>query len=80
MRNDHIAQHSDSEAPEDADFIAQANQLGSGNADEVLETTTKQQAYFHDNKTTEVISEPMPATPRTLSETPRLHNNLMEMC
>ncbi|MFB3105164.1 MAG: hypothetical protein ACE1ZA_09555, partial [Pseudomonadales bacterium] len=68
-----IAQHSDSEVPEDADFIAQANQLGSGDADEVLETTTKQQSYFHDNKATEVISEPMPATPQTLSEQPRLH-------
>lgn len=71
-----IAQHSDSEVPEDADFIAQANQLGSGNADEVLETTTKQQSYFHDNKATEVISEPMPATPQTLSEQPRLHTTI----
>ncbi len=63
-----IAQHSDREAPEDADFIAQSNQLASGTAEEVLETTTDQQADFHDNKYAELISEPLPATPRTVFE------------
>lgn len=61
-----LVQHSDIEAPEDADFIAQANQLGSGTAEEVLETTTDEQADFHDNKYAEVISEPLAAAPRTL--------------
>ena len=63
-----IAQHSDTEAPKDADFIAQANQLGSGTAEEVLETTTEQQADFHDNEYAQVISDPLPATPQTLFE------------
>ena len=63
-----LAQHSDIEAPEKADFIAQANQLGSGTAQEVLETTTDQQVDFHDSEYAEVISEPLPATPRTVFE------------
>ncbi|MCZ6616854.1 MAG: TonB family protein [Gammaproteobacteria bacterium] len=61
-----IAQHNDREIPEDADFIAQANQLGSGTADEVLETTTEQQVDFHDNKYSEVISDPTPTTHPTI--------------
>ena len=60
-----VAQHSDAQAPDDADFIAQANQLGSGTEAEILETTTDQQAEFFDNQFNEVIPDPVPHTPRT---------------
>lgn len=60
-----LAQHSDREAPEEADFIAQSNQLGSGSAEEILETTTDQQAEFFENQFNEVMSDPLPETPKT---------------
>lgn len=60
-----VAQHSDAETPEDADFIAQANQLGSGTEAEILETTTDQQAEFFDNQFNEVMPDPAPHTPQT---------------
>lgn len=53
-----LAQHNDLEAPEDADFLAQANQLGSGDADEVKETTTPEVADFHDNVFRDVLAQP----------------------
>ncbi|NJN50544.1 MAG: hypothetical protein HC809_00830 [Gammaproteobacteria bacterium] len=43
-----LAQHDDLEAPERADFLAQHNQLGSGDAADTLETTTTEEAVFHD--------------------------------
>lgn len=55
-----FAQHSDLEAPEDADFIAQTNQLGSGTESEVLETTTDQEAEFFTNEFADAISNPLP--------------------
>lgn len=57
-----LAQYSDPEAPEDADFIAQANQQGSGSEEEVLETTATQESDFHANELTEVIPEPLART------------------
>ena len=60
-----LAQHSDAEAPQDADFIAQSNQLGSGEASEILETTTDQQAEFFENEFNQVMSDPQPPTPKT---------------
>lgn len=60
-----LAQHSDREAPDEADFIAQSNQLGSGDATEILETTTDQQAEFFENEFNQVMSDPLPETPRT---------------
>lgn len=55
-----FAQHSDLEAPDDADFIAQTNQLGSGTETEVLETTTDQEAEFFTNEFADAISNPLP--------------------
>ena len=53
-----LAQHDDGVAPDKADFLAQSNQLGSGDATEVRETTTTETADFHDNTLREVVSEP----------------------
>ena len=62
-----LAQYSDPEAPEDADFIAQSNQLGSGTEAEILELTTTQDADFQDNQLQQVITDPLPAVaPMTL--------------
>jgi protein TonB len=44
-----LAQHDDRDAPAHADFLAQSNQLGSGDAQQVRETTTVQTADFHDD-------------------------------
>jgi protein TonB len=63
-----LAQHSDLEAPEDADFIAQSNQLGSGTESEILETTTDQQADFFSNEYQQVVSDPLPTIEETLSD------------
>lgn len=60
-----LAQHSDSEAPTEADFIAQANQLGSGDAEEVKETTTTETTDFHASEIHEVVSTALPALERT---------------
>jgi len=58
-----LAQHSDQQAPEDADFLAQSNQLGSGSAEETLETTTDVAADFFENQFNEVVTLPTD-TPR----------------
>ena len=60
-----LAQHNDAQTPEDADFIAQANQLGGGEAAEILEMTTDQQADFFENEFNQVTSDPLPETPKT---------------
>ena len=62
-----LAQYSDPDAPEDADFIAQSNQLGSGTEAEILELTTTQDADFQDNQLQQVLTDPLPAVaPMTL--------------
>lgn len=52
-----LAQHDDRVAPDNADYLAQSNQLGSGDAKEARETTTTQVADFHDNALREVVSD-----------------------
>lgn len=52
-----LAQHSDPEAPENADFVAQSNQAGSGTEADVVEPTTDQSAEFFDNRVNEVYTE-----------------------
>ena len=54
-----LSQHSDKVAPEDAAFVAATNQLGSGDASEVLEKTTRSEADFVANVEQDVIPEPM---------------------
>jgi protein TonB len=53
-----LAQHDDRTAPDKADFLAQSNQLGSGDAHEVRETTTTETADFHDSAFRQVASDP----------------------
>jgi protein TonB len=66
-----LAQHHDAEAPEQADFIAQSNQLGSGDVSEVKETTTTRSADFTSAQVHEVAANdvpPLAATERTDSQ------------
>jgi len=65
-----LAQHADATTPATADFIAQANQLGSGDATEIVERTTTNEAEFHDNTYRELSTapptvEPVPQQNRT---------------
>jgi protein TonB len=53
-----LALHDDRKAPDQADFLAQANQIGSGDARDIRETTTTETADFHDNVLRQVASEP----------------------
>lgn len=63
-----LAQYNDPEAPEDADFIAQSNQLGSGTESEVVEMTVRQETDFNDSQPNEVITAPPPVPEATLLE------------
>lgn len=58
-----LAQHADREAPEDADFIAQSNQLGSGTEAEARETTTPTEADFHTDAVQPVVPDPAAPLP-----------------
>jgi len=58
-----LSQHSDAVAPEDAAFVAATNQIGSGDASEVLEKTTRSEADFVANVEQDVIPEPMLVLP-----------------
>ena len=46
--------------PEEADFIAATNQLGSGTESEILEMSTTEEADFHTNEFSEVASQATP--------------------
>ncbi len=50
----------DEVTPEDADFIAATNQVGSGSLDEVAEMTATEDSEFHDNRLSEVLAQPTP--------------------
>lgn len=60
-----LALANDAVAPEDADYIAATNQLGSGDATEKAEPTTRERTPFHDDRIAEVaqIPEPAPTSP-----------------
>ncbi len=74
-----FAQHSDIEAPEDADFIAQTNQLGSGTESEVLETTTDQEAEFFANEFADAISNPLPTIEQNQLDSRELVTTISEV-
>ncbi|MEQ8858318.1 MAG: TonB family protein [Pseudomonadales bacterium] len=57
-----LAHHADPEAPEEADFIAQANQLGSGTEAQAMETTASTEADFQTDEIQPVTPEPLPQT------------------
>ena len=61
-----LAQHRDATAPTKADFVAQVDQLGSGDETEVVERSTTEESAFHDN-----VYRELSATPPTLDEVPR---------
>lgn len=63
-----LAQFSDPDEPEDAEFAAQANQLGSGTEAELMEMTTDQEADFQDNIFQDVATESVPAVEAQLLE------------
>ncbi len=61
-----LAGYRSEEAPEDADFLAQENQQGSGTLDEAEMQTTDVEADFHANDIREnVREEQIPTAPRT---------------
>ena len=63
-----LATHNDQVENQDADFIAEAAQLASGDADEALEQTTTQEAEIYANEVNEVIPDPMAAVEETQIE------------
>lgn len=68
-----LALFESAEAPEDADFLAQANQLGSGSEDQVLAPATDVEARFSDTVIRDVADflEERPTSPPA-TETPRI--------
>lgn len=71
-----LAQFNDPEEPEDAEFAAQSNQLGSGTEAEVMEMTTDTEADFQDNVFQEVAAESLPAQEAALLEKRELLTSL----
>ncbi|RLT95133.1 energy transducer TonB [Ketobacter sp.] len=64
-----LAQHNTEKEPEDADFLAQANQEGSGTEAEKLKPTTDQLASFDDAVIREVKPLPQEATQKPVQPT-----------
>jgi protein TonB len=64
-----LAQTHDLTINEDADFVASANQQGSGDESQVMETTTRQEVDFIEDAQREVMTDTMSATPQTLVDT-----------
>ncbi len=58
-----LAQHADLEAPEDADFIAQSNQLGSGTEADARETTARSETDFQSERPAPIAATPPPPMP-----------------
>jgi periplasmic protein TonB len=56
-----LAQYRSEQRPEQADFIAQENQIGSGSMDEVTAPATPFESQLHDEHIQEVQALPMPA-------------------
>ncbi len=54
-----LASHADREAPKDADFVAQANQQGSGTEKRARETTTTSTSDFQADRINPVTPEPV---------------------
>jgi len=64
-----LAQYQSATAPEQADFIAQANQRGSGNLNEIVAPSTPHEAELHDNEVREINPAQQPA-PGASAESP----------
>jgi protein TonB len=63
-----LAQHPTSKPNPDADFLAQANQAGSGSADEAHVVSTNQQSTFEDDRIREQSALKTPAPPQVTPE------------
>lgn len=66
-----LAQHADHQAPDQADFIAQANQQGSGTEAQPRETTARSEADFQTDQINPVNADPvapLPAEPHLKRE------------
>lgn len=80
-----LAHYQSEKAPEEADFLAQANQLGSGQSDEKLIPATREQADFQHQDIKETapllpqsqpkLTTPRPAPPQPEAPTPELNEN-----
>jgi hypothetical protein len=68
-----LAQYADAEAPEDADFIAQSNQQGSGTEAEALETTTTNETDFQTDQIQSITPDPVPV----MTPEPQLKRELL---
>ena len=55
-----LSTHHDADAPEDADFIAASDQIGAGEAEDIVETTTDRDTDFDANVLQETIPTPLP--------------------
>jgi protein TonB len=66
-----LAQYTSNQSPEDAHFIAQSNQTGSGTLSERSEITTRELADFSDNRIQQTS-----AAPRVVPPTPRAEQQL----
>ena len=69
-----LSQFDDQEAPEDADFLAQTNQQGSGTEEEKQELTSPQQASFSDSQ----VAEVQPQAPSTTEPAVRSEQQVVE--
>ncbi|MDX1695693.1 MAG: energy transducer TonB [Ketobacteraceae bacterium] len=65
-----LAQHKSELEPEDADFLAQVNQQGSGTLEEKREVTTTEMANFEDNVVRKIDPVQQQATQKTREATP----------
>ncbi|MDA1073209.1 MAG: TonB family protein [Proteobacteria bacterium] len=72
-----LAQSNDREEPEDADFLASANQQGSGSESQLMETTTRQEVHFNEDTQRDVMTDPLSATPETLDQAKAILNTRM---
>lgn len=63
-----LSRHREKSPPKEADFVAPDNQTGSGNLDEVRDTTTTERAEFDDNVIRKILPPPSaPSTPEVHS-------------
>ncbi|MEX0605754.1 MAG: energy transducer TonB [Marinobacter sp.] len=69
-----LSQFDDQDAPEDADFLAQTNQQGSGTEEEKQELTSPEQSTFSDSK----VAEVQPQAPSTTAPAVRAEQQVVE--
>jgi len=76
-----LAQYKSQQKPEDADFIAQANQQGSGTAEDKRRLSTTEQALFQDNRIRRQSAQQSPITapePEAVTPAPKAATQVKE--